>query len=207
MAPEILAAYDPRSKMLARLGAEIVNVDLPSRFADFTLLTSQIIGAEAYLLVGDLVDDMTLPIDEAVRPRIRLARKVSAREYLGALREREALKGEFAAAFAGFDALLTPTTQMRPSRVDEVDQAKTPAHFTRFVNLSNSARWPCPNGFTATGCRPRCRSSAAAMTRIRRCASAGPISRRPTLARTPPAKPLSALQGEEEGTQRGRAGR
>ena len=58
-----------------------------------TRLTGRIIGAEAYLLVGDLVDDMTLPIDEAVRPRIQLGRGIRAREYLGALAERDRGEG------------------------------------------------------------------------------------------------------------------
>ncbi len=70
VAAEVLAAYDSALDALARLGAEIVTVDLPRRFADYTRLTGRIIGAESYFLVGELVDDMTLPVDDAVRPRI-----------------------------------------------------------------------------------------------------------------------------------------
>jgi len=70
VASDVLAAYDAALDTLARLGAEIVAVPLPRRFADFTDLTGRIIGAEGYFLVGDLVDDMSLPIDDAVRPRI-----------------------------------------------------------------------------------------------------------------------------------------
>jgi hypothetical protein len=93
---EVLAAYDASLDKLAQLGAEIVTVELPRRFADFTSLTGRIIGAEGYFLVGDLVDDMTLPIDDAVRPRIGSGRGVSARDYLRALSERDAAKQEFA---------------------------------------------------------------------------------------------------------------
>ena len=85
VAAEVLAAYDAALDTLARLGAEIVAVKLPRRFADYTQLTGRIIGAEAYFLVGDLIDDMNLPIDEAVRPRIAAGRGISARDYLGAL--------------------------------------------------------------------------------------------------------------------------
>ena len=60
VAAEVLAAYDASLDALARLGAEIVTVELPRRFADFTDLTGRIIGAEGYFLVGDLVDDMSL---------------------------------------------------------------------------------------------------------------------------------------------------
>src|SRR5271166_5774388 len=62
---EVLAAYDAALEALARLGAEIVAIELPRRFADYTAMTGRIIGAEGYFLVGDLVDDMSLPIDEA----------------------------------------------------------------------------------------------------------------------------------------------
>ncbi|MGH7066080.1 MAG: amidase, partial [Stellaceae bacterium] len=48
VAPEMLAAYDAALETLARLGAEIVPVELPRRFADYTRLTGRIIGAESY---------------------------------------------------------------------------------------------------------------------------------------------------------------
>src|SRR5713101_4231864 len=93
---EVLAAYDAALDRLARLGAEIVAVALPRRFADYTAMTGRIIGAEGYFLIGDLIDDMSLPIDEAVRPRIGSGRGVSARDYLAALRDRDRAKEEFA---------------------------------------------------------------------------------------------------------------
>jgi aspartyl-tRNA(Asn)/glutamyl-tRNA(Gln) amidotransferase subunit A len=148
---EVLAAYDASLDKLAQLGAEIVTVELPRRFNDFTSLTGRIIGAEGYYLVGDLVDDMTLPIDDAVRPRIGSGRGLSARDYLRALSERDAAKQEFAASLADVDALLTPTTQTAAIPLDKVDQASTPAHFTRFVNALELCALALPNGFTAAG--------------------------------------------------------
>jgi aspartyl-tRNA(Asn)/glutamyl-tRNA(Gln) amidotransferase subunit A len=161
-APEVLAAYDAALDTLAREGAEIVEVALPCRFAGATDMTGRIIGSEAYQLIGDLVDNPALPIDEAVRPRIRLGRGISARDYLAALAERDALKRRFLAALDGIDALLTPTTQTAAIRVESVDQSTTPAHFTRLVNLLELCALAVPNGFTATGlplslhiiCRP-----------------------------------------------------
>lgn len=147
----VLAAYDAALDTLARLGAEIVAAPLPRRFADFTDLTGRIIGAEGYFLIGDLVDDMSLPIDDAVRPRIGSGRGVSARDYLGALREREEAKQEFAAALGEIDALLTPTTLTAAIPLDMVDQASTPAHFTRFVNALDLCALALPVGFNAAG--------------------------------------------------------
>jgi aspartyl-tRNA(Asn)/glutamyl-tRNA(Gln) amidotransferase subunit A len=151
VAAEVLAAYDSAIDTLARLGAEIVTVDLPRRFADYTHLTGRIIGAESYFLVGDLIDDLSLPIDEAVRPRIASGRGVSARDYLGALREQVKAKAEFATALGDADALLTPTTTTAAIPLDAVDQSTTPAHFTRFVNALEMCALAVPNGFTATG--------------------------------------------------------
>jgi aspartyl-tRNA(Asn)/glutamyl-tRNA(Gln) amidotransferase subunit A len=136
---------------LARLGAKIVTTDLPCRFADYTGLTARIIGAEGYFLLADLIDDMSLPIDEAVRPRIAAGRGISARDYLAALRDREQAKRQFAEATADIDALLTPTTQMAAIPLDAVDQTTTPAHFTRFVNFLDLCAVALPNGFTASG--------------------------------------------------------
>lgn len=149
--PEVLAAYDASLDALARLGAEIVDVALPRRFNDFTDLTGRIIGAEGYFLVGHLVDDMSLPVDDAVRPRIGAGRGISARDYLRALGERDEAKRQFAEALADVDALLTPTTWSAAIPLDEIDQATTPAHFTRFVNALDLCALAIPNGFTATG--------------------------------------------------------
>jgi aspartyl-tRNA(Asn)/glutamyl-tRNA(Gln) amidotransferase subunit A len=160
--PEVLAAYDAALDQLARLGAEIVDVALPCRFDDATTMTGRIIGSEGYRLVGHLVDDASLQIDPAVRPRIQLGRGISARDYLAALAERDALKTRFLAALDGVDALLTPTTQTPAVRVESVDQTTTPAHFTRLGNLLELCALAVPDGFTATGlplslqimCRP-----------------------------------------------------
>jgi aspartyl-tRNA(Asn)/glutamyl-tRNA(Gln) amidotransferase subunit A len=151
VAAEVLAAYDAALDTLTRLGAEIVAVKLPRRFADYTQLTGRIIGAESYFLVGDLIDDMNLPIDEAVRPRIASGKGVSARDYLGALREQAEAKAEFAAALGDVDALLTPTTTTAAIPLDAVDQGSTPAHFTRFVNALELCALAIPDGFTETG--------------------------------------------------------
>src|SRR6266566_59548 len=159
---EMLAAYDAALEALGRLGAEIVEVALPCRFADATAMVGRIIGSEAYQLVGDLVDNPALPIDDAVRPRIQVGRGISARDYLAALAERDALKRRFLAALDGVDALLTTTTQSAEIPVESVNQTTTPAHFTRLVNLLELCALSIPDGFTQTGlplslhiiCRP-----------------------------------------------------
>lgn len=148
---EVLAAYDVSVEVLRRLGAAIVEIAFPHRFGDFAALTGQIIGAEGYSYVGDIVDRMDLPVDEAVRPRLWLGRDLLARDYLHALARREVIKRAFAAPMAGIDALLTPTTTTAAPPVAEIDQTRTPAIFTRMVNFLDLCALSLPNGFTVNG--------------------------------------------------------
>jgi aspartyl-tRNA(Asn)/glutamyl-tRNA(Gln) amidotransferase subunit A len=151
VADEVLAAYDASVETLATLGARIVRPALPCRFSDYAAATGRIIGAEGYRFVGHLVDDMSLPVDPHIRPRIQLGRNVSARDYLLTLAEREQRRAEFAAALADVDALLTPTTQTTALPIDQVDQSGTAAHFTRPGNYLGLCALAVPNGFTAAG--------------------------------------------------------
>jgi aspartyl-tRNA(Asn)/glutamyl-tRNA(Gln) amidotransferase subunit A len=148
---EVLAAYDAALEVLRGRGAQIFPVALPHRFADYAAATGRIIGCEGYRFVGHLVDDPALPVDPHVRPRIQLGKGVPARDYLLALAQREEHRRAFAAATADVDALLTPTTQTPPIPVAEVDQADTPAYFTRAGNYLGLCGVAVPDGFTAGG--------------------------------------------------------
>jgi aspartyl-tRNA(Asn)/glutamyl-tRNA(Gln) amidotransferase subunit A len=146
VATDVLAAYDESLEILARLGAEIAPLSLPFAFADAGALNGRIMSAEAYSILGDLVDDEKLPLDEDVRPRIHAGRDISSRAYLTALDQRQSLKRNFAEAFAGFDALLTPTTATTAVPLQSVDQSTSPAHFTRLANLLDLCALAVPNG-------------------------------------------------------------
>jgi len=148
---EVLAAYDASVEILRKLGAMIVSVALPDRFADYASSTSRIIGPEGYRFVGHLVDDASLPTDPHVRPRIQLGRGVSARDYLLALAECQEHRHAYAAATADVDAVLTPTTLTPAIPIDQIDQTTTPAHFTRPGNYLGLCAAALPNGFTAGG--------------------------------------------------------
>jgi aspartyl-tRNA(Asn)/glutamyl-tRNA(Gln) amidotransferase subunit A len=151
VAADVLAAYDRSIETLAALGARVVRPALPHRLGDYAAATGRIIGAEGYRFVGHLVDDMSLPVDPHIRPRIQLGRDVSARDYLLTLAERDERRREFAAALADVDALLTPTTQTAALPIDQVDQSGTAAHFTRPGNYLGLCGVAVPNGFTPDG--------------------------------------------------------
>ncbi len=148
---DVLAAYDRSLADLERLGAEIVDIDLPFRFGDVAAFNLRIMAAESYALLHELIDDEQAPLDPHVRPRIAAGRDISARAYIEALRMREVMKQQFAQALAGCDALLTPTTMTTALLLEEVDQAKAPAHYTRFANYLDLTALALPNGIAPDG--------------------------------------------------------
>jgi aspartyl-tRNA(Asn)/glutamyl-tRNA(Gln) amidotransferase subunit A len=148
---EVLAAYDASLDVLEKLGAKLVEVKLPRTFAELGAMAGRLIGCEGYSYVGDLVDDDSKPVDPDIRPRIRLGKGVSARDYLLLLREREQLKRDWSKALAGCDALLAPTTLTAAPRVADIDQSGTAATITRAINLVDGCALAVRNGFTRDG--------------------------------------------------------
>lgn len=149
--PAVLAAYDAALEVLAGLGATIVEVELPLRFAELGGLVGRIIAAEGWSFVGELVDDPAAPVDDDVRPRLLPGKTMLAKDYLVALRERESIKRDFDAALSDVDALLTPATATVAQPVAEIDQKGTAAGFTRPANLLDGCALALPNGFAANG--------------------------------------------------------
>jgi len=147
----VLAAYDGSLEQLAGMGAEIIDLVLPRSFRAYGSSSGRIMSAEAYALLAAVVDNNELPIDEAVRPRVRAGAAISSREYLEALAERERLKEEFAAVMAPVDAVLTPVTMTPALPLTAVDQSTTPAIFTRWGNFLDLCGLAVPNGMTQSG--------------------------------------------------------
>ena len=148
---DVLAAYDRSLAELERLGAEIVGVELSFLFADVAAFNLRIMAAESYALYHTLIDDEQAPLDPHVRPRIAAGRTVTSQAYLEALRMRETMKTQFAVAMEGIDALLTPTTMTTALPLEDVDQGKAPAHYTRFANYLDLTALALPNGIAPDG--------------------------------------------------------
>ena len=134
------------------MGAEIVDLALPARFADLGA-----VDGTDHVRRGlrrdrpHLVDDNAQPLDQDVRPRVRAGAAISSKDYLNAMAERERMKLDFNAAIEGVDALLTPTMVTPAPVVASIDQKTTPAMFTRWVNFCDLCAAAVPNGFTAGG--------------------------------------------------------
>ena len=146
-----LTAFTDAQNVLIELGAVLHEFLMPRPFAAFADIAGRIIGAEGYQHVGELVDGPNLPIDPNVRPRIQLGRDIRAHEYLDALAEKEKAKAEFDAALGDFDALILPTTETTAIPLTEVDEAGTPARFTRAGNCLDLCALSLQNGFSSNG--------------------------------------------------------
>src|SRR5713101_10101770 len=105
VAADMLAAYDRSLDVLAGLGADIVDIALPFRFAD-CLNAQAIVQAEAYFHTGHLAEDPALQLDGAVRRRVLGGARVSAQDYLATRKLQRDLKQAMYQALDGVDALL-----------------------------------------------------------------------------------------------------
>jgi aspartyl-tRNA(Asn)/glutamyl-tRNA(Gln) amidotransferase subunit A len=146
----MLDAYDRAIDTLAALGAEIVDLTLPFRFADLVAMQAVLL-AEAYFYNGHLAEDQAAVLDPAVRKRVLSGARISANEYLRTKALIQDLKARFYASMAGIDALLTPTTETPAIPVAKVDQDVVPSRYTRFGNLLELCALAVPNGFIEKG--------------------------------------------------------
>ena len=149
---QMLEAYDRSLKELTALGAEIVELrEGGPSFRENGDLVAQIISSEIYPIRADLVDDPASKMDDAVRARIRMGASITARQYRDVLALREKAKAEFSARIEGVDAVLTPSTMTPALPLTEIDQSKTPALSTRWVNFLDLCALSLPNGMTPGG--------------------------------------------------------
>ena len=95
--------------------------------------------------LAELVDNDALPLDQAVRARVRAGASISSHQYRDVLADREAAKREFAARIEGVDAVLTPSTMTPAIPLNTVDQTTTPALSTRWVNYLDLCALSLPN--------------------------------------------------------------
>ena len=148
---EVLRAYDQSVELLRGMGADVVPLAMPLSYFELGQIAADFMSIEGYANVADLIDDDSLPLDPDVRPRLVAGRGRTALEYLKLLAKTAELAKQAASLFAGFDALVTPTTTTTALPLDKADQTKGPGHFTRFVNVLGLCALALPNGASAEG--------------------------------------------------------
>ncbi len=147
IAADVLDAYDQSLETLAKLGAKIVDIDLPFALSGFTNMVT-ITNAEGYFANKATMEDPNAKVDEVVRRRLLTGAKIAAHEYLAMMRRREELKAQMADAMRDVDALLTPSTETAAFLLDQIDFNAAPVRFARFVNILDLCALALPNGMT-----------------------------------------------------------
>jgi aspartyl-tRNA(Asn)/glutamyl-tRNA(Gln) amidotransferase subunit A len=150
IAVEVLDAYDRSLEALAVLGAQIVDIELPFRLADFVNMTN-ITMAEGYFVNAPAIENAELRLDDVVRKRLLAGKNVSIHDYLSTVRRREEMKRQMDLAMRGLHAFLTPSTETAAIALDAVDFSQQPVRFGRFVNILDLCGLALPNGFTREG--------------------------------------------------------
>jgi len=140
-------AYTRALEIYEELGATIVAVSMPRPLDEYMRRAGDIMSAESYATLADLVDDDQCLIDPFIRTRIRRGRDIDARGYRDLLDYRREVQVEIAAVFNGIDALILPTCPIAAIPVSEVDESATPlSRLGRFVNLLDLCAVAIPAG-------------------------------------------------------------
>jgi aspartyl-tRNA(Asn)/glutamyl-tRNA(Gln) amidotransferase subunit A len=147
LSPGVDAAYTRALQIYTELGATIVAIAMPRPLDEYMRRAGDIMSAESYATLADVVDDEHNSIDPFIRTRIRRGRDIDARQYLELLDYRGQVQAEMAAVFERVDALILPTCPMAAIPVSEVDESATPlSRLGRFVNLLDLCAVAIPAG-------------------------------------------------------------
>lgn len=149
--PDVRAAYLAALAVFERGGAQVTVVAMPRPLDTFAQTASAIMLSEGAAEYGELTADATVPVDASVRPRLAAGMKVTAVQYVRAMRQRIEWKHEFARLLARFDALVTPTTLATAIPLDEVDHGQAPVRYTRLLNLLDMCGVSLPAGLDHRG--------------------------------------------------------
>lgn len=144
--PACLAAVSQTAELLAVLGHEIVEAPVPfpvSRWDAFEAIWS--VGA-ASIGLPPQAESMLRPLTRWLREK---GRQVSGVAYAGALAAMQRLGVEVAAAWDGYDAVLTPTLAQPPLPVGELRDDSDPGadfaaqtRFTPWTSVANLSGRP-----------------------------------------------------------------
>ena len=144
--PETAAAIDRAAERLAALGAEIVNVELPS-LLEFANLNRVILQSEGFSYHAADLRTRPEAFSAATRRALLPGAFLRAEDYLSATRRRSAMIAAVDAAFARCEVLLTASSMTVPCAINDADeiartymlQARTPFNLTGHPALAMMA--------------------------------------------------------------------
>ncbi|MBI1416994.1 MAG: amidase [Limimaricola sp.] len=152
------AAFDSAVARLERAGATIERRALPlvTRAMD---LAAILFATDAYALWRPLVESAPDKMYDRILERIRAGATVSAADYIAGWSALRALRADWAAEVAGFDAVIMPTAPIMPPKVDRLvtDEPYYKAanlltlRNTRIGNLMGGCALTLPSGTPSCG--------------------------------------------------------
>ncbi len=157
VAPEIHTAVQTAIRRLEQLGAKTIDIDVPG-ISVHRAIWLQIASPEAYSFHERYLKDHADLYGADVRARIEPGRMLSSLDYVRAQRARTKLREEWREVFESVDVVVTPTTPVPASRMEDVLKAwgDTPepvwislARFTRLFNILGLPAISIPCGFTS----------------------------------------------------------
>lgn len=151
VAPDVREAYELSLEQFRSAGAHVSTFAMPRHLDTFAQTASTIMLSEAAVEWGEIAADMAREMDTSVRPRIAAGLRMSAGDYVRALRQRQAWKREFAQLLAPFDVIATPTTMSTAVPVETVDHGFAPVRYTRILNLLDMCGVSLPVGTDRDG--------------------------------------------------------
>ena len=158
--PEIATAMDASLEVFRKLGARVIEVDLPD-FAAWNAAGTMLISAEAAAAHGAWLRTRPQDYSDQVRARLEAGFTIPAVAYIDSLRLRGAALQEFCErVFSKVDVLHAPIVSFQTPKIDETDLAVGPkltallAQTTRLTRPANYLGVPslCVQaGFTRAG--------------------------------------------------------
>jgi aspartyl-tRNA(Asn)/glutamyl-tRNA(Gln) amidotransferase subunit A len=159
LAAEVEAAIQAALKTLTRLGANVVDIHLPSAPLQRGIW-SQIASPEAFSYHEKFLEAHGPEYGTDVRSRIEVGRLLLSIDYVRAQRARTLMKEECQKALQSVDVIVVPSLPITPPRIDQTTvqrgSVKEPTgvaltRCTRHFNVIGFPAISIPCGFTANG--------------------------------------------------------
>jgi aspartyl-tRNA(Asn)/glutamyl-tRNA(Gln) amidotransferase subunit A len=152
LSEEVKADFEAAVTRLEALGAKIEPVELSGDIDAWGNLCGQFIAAECYANWQALADDPGSGLADPIRARMLSGRRISAAQYLQALKARDEDIKAFLHSIDRLDALILPTIAFPAIPVAEVDETRASmALYTRWVNYLNLAGLAVPTALSRNG--------------------------------------------------------
>jgi aspartyl-tRNA(Asn)/glutamyl-tRNA(Gln) amidotransferase subunit A len=139
--PEVSAAFEAGLARLGAAGARIVEISIDDLVVAMraALAIGPIVACEAAQIHADAIAQQPQAFDRRVLARIMLGHATPARDYIEAIRRREALRPAFAARMEPHDVLALPTVAIRAPRIAPLEADDALFNTVNMLTLRNTS--------------------------------------------------------------------